>query len=262
MAPAVVLCHGAWHIPRHYADVVTHLNSKGFTRVHVPRLPSATDTLPLPPTANLAHDTAEIRSTIQALVEEGQQVVLLMHSYGGVVGSNALDGLLWPQRQAKGLPGGVIHLIYMAAFVIPAGTSLTTPFEGEMMPWLTEDTENGIIHMNDPRHAFYEHIESDAEAQEWLDMTVLCPSSVVRDTLQCAPYERIGQGVDATYLVCSQDKELTVPVQEAMATLLGDTRTMEYCDAGHCVMLGYAETIADVVGRAYQRSRVRLEPTD
>lgn len=259
MQPAVVIVHGAWHIPKHYEDTITSLNSKGFEHVYCPGLPSAVQSLPLPPTANLEHDTAEVRSTIESLVEEGKQVIVLMHSYGGVVGNNALNGLLWPQRQSRGLPGGVVHLVYMAAFPIPVGTSLSTPFGGKMMPWLDEDVKNGVVHMQNPREAFYAHIESDAEAKHWLDMTVYCPTSVIRDSLQYAPYEHIGNGVDATYLVCSRDKELVVPVQEGMASLLGDSRTMEYCDAGHCVMLGYADTIGDVVERASQRTKARLE---
>ncbi|KAK3056941.1 hypothetical protein LTR09_001979 [Extremus antarcticus] len=244
MSPAVVLVHGSWHIPEHYQETVDAIRSKGFKDVYCPHLPSSTTTLPLPATANLAHDTAEIRSVIQSLVDSGSQVILLMHSYGGIVGTNALSTLLYPQRRAAGLPGGVTHLIYLASFVLPLGTSLSTPWGDTLMPWLTEDVEDGVIHMKDPRNAFYAHIESDAEAQKWLDLTVLCPKSVIRDCLEYVPYE---------------DKELKVEVQQGMAELLGEARTMEYCDAGHCAMLGYGETIADVVWRASRRTEARLE---
>jgi hypothetical protein len=87
----------------------------------------------------------------------------------------------------------------------------------------------------------------DGKAQNWLEMTILCPASVVKDIQTYTSYEHIGNGVDATYLVCSGDKELKVPIQEGIATLLGPTRRMEYCDAGHCCMIGYGKVIAYVV---------------
>ena len=111
--PALVIVHGAWHVPAHYQEIADQLRRKGFEDVHCPRLPSATETLPLPATANLERDTAAIKSVIKQLVESGQYVIVLMHSYGGVVGTNALDSLLAPQRKALNLPGGVIHIIYM-----------------------------------------------------------------------------------------------------------------------------------------------------
>ena len=219
-----------------------------------PRLPSATEILPLPATANLEHDTALIRDTLKFLANSGRDILVLMHSYGGVVGTNALENLLAAQRRSQGLFGGVKHIVYMAAFVQPAGTRLTDPFNGNPPPWLDEDTEKDIVHMQTPRHAFYGHIESDNEAQNWLDMTVMCPSSVLRDAQSYAPYEYVGHGLDATYLVCSRDKELNAQVQEGMATLLGPDRHMEHCDAGHCCMIGYGSVIADVMDRAWTRT--------
>lgn len=259
MEPSIVIVHGAWHIPQHYQEVVQELNGQGFKDVYCPRLPSAVDALPPPATANLKHDTLEIRQTIERLVEKERDVIVLMHSYGGVVGANALDGLLAPQRREKGFKGGVAHLVYMAAFVQPAGACLVDPFNGEMPPWIVEDTTNGIMHMKDPRRAFYNHVESDAEAQKWLDMNVLCPTSVLRDRQTYDPYEWIGKGVDATYLVVRREEELTPAVQEGMASLLGESRRMEYCDAGHCCMIGYGKTISEVVKRAWEHSEKRIE---
>lgn len=256
---SVVIVHGAWHVPERYQDLVDHLNSHGFD-AQCPRLPTAVETLPLLDTATMKDDTATIKSTLQHLVDKGEKVILLMHSYGGVVGTNALDGLLWPQRQAQDLPGGVMGLVYMAAFVIPVGTCLNTPFGGDYVPWLDYDKENGVIHIQNPRQAFYGHVESDEEAQKWLDMTVYCPASVNRGVLEFGPYEFLGKGVDATYLVCKRDLDLTLEAQEGMATLLGESRTMEYSEAGHCAMVGgYVDDIVSVVRRAWQRMQSQLE---
>ena len=141
MKPSVLIVHGAWHTPAHYQEVVYHLKQNGFEDVHCPRLPSATETLPLTATANLEGDTAAIHSAIESFADLGRNTIVLMHSYGGVVGTNALDGLLAPQRKALGLPGGVIHIIYMAAFVQPAGSRLVDPFNGQM-PYVSPESKD------------------------------------------------------------------------------------------------------------------------
>ena len=252
-----MISHGSWHIPEHYEDLIAYLKMT-FKHVVCPRLPSATTTLPLPDTANLKHDTAAIRRAVTELADEGRPVVLLMHSYGGVVGNNAVDGLLWPQRQAERKSGGVVHLVYNSAFVIPAGTAIWTPFNDEIPPWLYEN-EDGTLWMNDPSNAFYSHIEDETEAKKWLDKTVLCPSSVMKDVSDYAPYELVGSGVDATYIVNRGDFEAKAEVQEMMATLLGDSRRMAYIDSGHCSMIGHAAELAKAVGDAWEVSKFSLE---
>ncbi|KAI1075152.1 Alpha/beta hydrolase fold-1 [Whalleya microplaca] len=78
-----------------------------------------------PPNADLASDSDLIRSYATSLVEAGRTIAVLMHSYGGQVGTNALYGLSRNARAAKGLAGGISHLIYMAAFAMPEGRSMT-----------------------------------------------------------------------------------------------------------------------------------------
>ena len=260
MKPAIVLIHGAWHSPEHYEDLVSQLKERGFENVVCPRLPSQTNTLPIPETATFAHDTKELHKHLTAYADSGHPTIVIMHSYGGVVGSNALNGVLWPQRQQANLPGGVVHLIYMCAMIIPAGTAMVTPFNGEIMPWLDEDKENGLQRMKDARHAFYGHVESDIEARKWLDKTVICPTSVLRAVQDFSPQEYTQRGeVDATYFICKGDQEFVAPIQEQMAGTLGERTTKVFSEAGHCCMIGYAEEIADVASKAWERSAPKFK---
>ncbi|KAJ0108246.1 hypothetical protein J7T55_000212 [Diaporthe amygdali] len=77
-----------------------------------------------PPNADLASDTNLIRSYATSLVVSGQTVAVLMHNYGGQVGTNSIYGLSREARAAKGQRGGISHLIYMAAFALPEGKSV------------------------------------------------------------------------------------------------------------------------------------------
>ena len=49
---------------------------------------------------------------------------MLLHSYGGAVGTEAVKGLWASERASKGLSGGVIHLIYMCGFMLQVGESV------------------------------------------------------------------------------------------------------------------------------------------
>ncbi|KAI3401209.1 hypothetical protein diail_11915 [Diaporthe ilicicola] len=97
------------------------LRAAGF-EVHLPRLPSMNQSRP--PNADLGSDTHLIRSYATSLIEAGRTIAVLMHSYGGHVGTNSLHGLCKGFRAAQGQQGGISHLIYMAAFALPEGKTM------------------------------------------------------------------------------------------------------------------------------------------
>ena len=56
-------------------------------------------------------------------------MVVAMHSYGGLVGSEAVpEDLSYTKRQSLNLPGGVIHLFYFNGFILSEGQSVLGVF--------------------------------------------------------------------------------------------------------------------------------------
>lgn len=258
MEPAALIVSGSWHLPIHYAALADCLQKVGFKNVRNPKLLTAVEELPVPAEATLEGDTEVIRSEIASLADAGHPITIFCHSYGGALASNSVDGFLWTQRKAAGKAGGVVHMVYMAAFVIPLGKALGDSF-GENIPnFLQLDEANGLLYMSDVRMSFYNDLEG-AEGQKWAEKCVYCSLHCFQDKLSSVPYEHIGKGLDATYLVCKQDYRLLVPVQEAVATLLGENRKTEYIDAGHCAMLSAPEEVASVVWKAWESSEARLK---
>jgi alpha-beta hydrolase superfamily lysophospholipase len=88
-SPILLLIGGGWHTPQSYSRLTKHIENAGY-EVQVPALPSTNGSRP--PNADLNSDTNHIRSIAKDLINQGQQVVVLMHSYGGQVGTNALHG--------------------------------------------------------------------------------------------------------------------------------------------------------------------------
>lgn len=122
---------GAWHILDTFDLIRDVLAKRGYESKTVPNVSvGATDV-----SFGLHADIAHTKSVLQSLVDQGRQIVVVNHSYGGLVGAGALEGLGFRQLAQAGLPGGVIQGVWMAAFVAPRGTSVVDMLGGGYLPW-------------------------------------------------------------------------------------------------------------------------------
>ncbi|KAL8740067.1 MAG: hypothetical protein Q9184_008534, partial [Pyrenodesmia sp. 2 TL-2023] len=76
------------------------------------------------PNADLYADAQVIREQVISLIDQSRDVVMILHSYGGAVGAEAVKGLSSSERATEGLHGGVTHLIYMCGFMLQVGESV------------------------------------------------------------------------------------------------------------------------------------------
>ena len=128
--PTILLIQGSFQNPQVYQKLVAGLEAHGYPTLH-PRLPSCSDTdSPSFPQLTLIDDALAIRTELTRQIEyEGKIVVIVMHSYGGLVGSEAtIEEFGYERRRAQGLPGGVIHFFYYASFVLEEGQSVLSAF--------------------------------------------------------------------------------------------------------------------------------------
>jgi pimeloyl-ACP methyl ester carboxylesterase len=121
--PAIVLVHGAWADASGWGSVISELHGHGFT-VYAP-----TNTL-----RGLPQDSAYVNQFLtQNAALQGQQIVLVGHSYGGAVITNAAAGVTT-----------VRALVYVDAFI---------PDEGETIGELAA-AEPGSCLGGDPAETF------------------------------------------------------------------------------------------------------------
>jgi hypothetical protein len=117
--PTVVLIPDAWHGVEYFDEYRRHLGKLGFPSLSVPLSSIRAN----PPHPNIYGDVADIRSALLSLINMGKEVILAMHSYGGLPGSEAINGLSKTERMEQGMPGGIITLLYIAAFLLPLDRS-------------------------------------------------------------------------------------------------------------------------------------------
>jgi hypothetical protein len=134
--PTVLFVHGSWHSPKHFEPVRAIFDANGFP-TECPLQPTF-NSKPAPPVISLADDVAVVQALLTRLVEEeNKEVIVAMHSYGGVVGSQSvLESYGKQARAAEGRAGGVIHLLYMCAFILPVGASLASALGGGLPPFI------------------------------------------------------------------------------------------------------------------------------
>lgn len=105
-----------------YHRLVANIESLSGIKTVVYGLPSSNRLPPQEP-AGLSDDGDFIGSKIKELSDAGQDVVLVPHSYGGMVASEAAKGLTKQERQDAGLLGGVISIVYLTCVVAGKGES-------------------------------------------------------------------------------------------------------------------------------------------
>lgn len=159
--PTVFLVHGAWHDPIHIRPVRELFESRGCLTMCF-RQPSFSAQ---PPVATMDEDAICVRSQLSRIVEdEHREVIVVMHSYGEVVGSEATHKSFGKSaRESKRLIGGVLRLLYMCAFVLPLGR-----FAGIGVRWRATtpsplQESDGICNMQDPRRCFYNNLSGEAQ---------------------------------------------------------------------------------------------------
>jgi pimeloyl-ACP methyl ester carboxylesterase len=114
--PHVFIIPGAWH-PAHTMDPFAKaLEAAGFSATVVPTRSVGNRDV------TVQDDEAQAKTLLLPILDEGKDVIVLGHSYGGFVISGLIAGLDKKSREAQGLKGGIIGVIYLSAFV---------PIEGE-----------------------------------------------------------------------------------------------------------------------------------
>lgn len=132
------------HRPETFTPTTTLLERAGYT-VHAIPLPSVGAS---PHLKSFDSDVSLIRSTVDGLLSQGKDVVMVYHSYGGSAGSQALSEYVGKSEseRKKGDEGKVRRLVYCCAFVLPEGNSLMTALGEKLLPWFIIDVRSMSRH--------------------------------------------------------------------------------------------------------------------
>lgn len=133
--PTILLFPGAYHHWDAYAPFIQVLSSKGYS-VDGQSLATLDDAR-----KGLADDIAIMKTHLSRLIDqEGKDVVAVFHSYAGIPGGQAIEPR-WSltERCAKGEKGGIVGIIYIAAFIPRKGVNTVQMYEGVTITYTEAD---------------------------------------------------------------------------------------------------------------------------
>lgn len=118
MAPIVLLVPGFWEGPSVFEPLAECFNRENIKTKTISLL-STGHTSPGNP--SMADDIEHVRKAVREAIADKNEVVLFLHSAGGFLGSNAIEGLTVKARKEAGLEGGVSKIIFLSGAVFPKG---------------------------------------------------------------------------------------------------------------------------------------------
>ncbi len=236
MEPVIVLIHDMWHTPEHYRPYITALEQSAF-EVHCPLLSICDLSLPLD-LRSMVSDLGIVSTLVNSLVAAGKKMIFVMHGYGGTLGSSVPEELSFDYRAARGMRGGVIHLLYMCAYILPDGRSMV-----DLGLWDTS-TKTEVIPGN-PQQYFFGDVSRE-EVGRCLPLLVPIPEPVFRTTLTQPAWKYI----PCTYLFTRNNYAILPAVQRMMTQPVkraGRQYSEKTYDAGHSVYLSHTRDMVEEV---------------
>ena len=268
--PIVVVIQGCFQTPDFYDRLHQSLATLGYETEH-PILPSCTNVdSPDFPKVSLTDDATAVRNEVFRLVEhEHKTVILTCHSYGGLVGSEAIpESLTFSNRSKEGKVGGVLHMVFFTAFLLQEGQSVLsavgespnndiTVCLKETIPLTSPSSPNCnvslIIDQPDGRFGFKNAKDflfndfTPSEAEYWTSKLIPQSYEVQKTRLTRAAYKYI----PSTYLIMEKDLANPPRAQEMFAKA-ADAHVERY-NVGHQSMLTIPDVIAEQIVRAAER---------
>ena len=230
VSPLVVLVHGAWHGAWCWATLQAELDRRG--------IPSLAIDLPghgasVEPLADLTTDAAAV-SALLATVD--RPVVLVGHSYGGAVISEATTAY-----------GNVIHLVFLAAYVLDVGESVIG-LSGSMpeahtalgAAMVVADGSSTI----DPQQAHAALYNRCDPMVTTANVARLCPQPFATFTQPATG--AAWRHISSTYVRCLDDQAVALTHQDFMAARC---TTVETLDTDHSPFSSMPVETAEIIAR-------------
>ncbi|GKT48963.1 pheophorbidase [Colletotrichum spaethianum] len=238
--PTILFTPGAWHQPWIFDQVRGDLAKRGYpTAVVALASVGSTDV-----NVGLDQDAEVVRAELQGLADAGREVVVVAHSYGGVPVANAVEGLNYKDRIAQDKSGGVLMIVYMASFAVPAEESLGDNVG--LQPWW--DVTDGFISPRDPNSIFYGGVEPSLAAKA---VAALCPQPV-KPFQDKSGFEPWNEGFEMGYIFTEDDQALPLDKQIDMSSQFPASSFTATLTASHSPFLSVPEALGKVIQQAAQ----------
>jgi len=263
--PTIVIVPGSFSPPSLYRSIVDDLESAGYeaTTIYLPTVGDANKTVGV----TLADDATAIKSVLTRLIdEEGKDVILVTHSYGGIAGAEGAKGFAQAVRQADQKKGGIIHMVYATALIAREGESLLdTMRDCPTLDNVIDHVSNLSVLLHTSDHAYVvsqdghmtlkpipsaQSLFTQLPQEEGVQWVGEMPghSRISFDNLATYPAYK---DIPMTYLLCENDLIISPDVQRSMVRMVeketGKKVEVYSLSAGHMPNITASKDVVKVI---------------
>lgn len=256
MATHVHIVPGSFTVPRFYIPLRDAVIAAGYEASITPLL-SAGKRDGHPP-ATMEDDAQHIRKANEALLKQGKDVVLVMHSYGGIPGTESVEGLLKTEREAAGKAGGIIRLVYLTALAPEVGRSINDV----MAPLMEKYKDVSYVkiegdYMSHEPELSAKYTFSDLPFENGLALAKQMPHHSAISFNGKLTYPAY-KDVAVSYITCTQDFCVPLELQRSMIQLIekesGRKVHVQELVSGHCPMSSRPVDTAKLITTAVEQA--------
>ncbi|KAF8205333.1 Alpha/Beta hydrolase protein [Mycena galopus ATCC 62051] len=249
--PTIIIIPGSFSPLAMYDPVIAGLQAHGYT-VHGVELETVGGRAKgHAAPAGMYDDAAKVAALAARLADDGADVVLVAHSYGGVVAGEAAKGLARSVRAQEGKKGGIVRIVFVAA-VVPREGETSTDALGSAAPVEYIGLEEGHLSITDPAKGA-PIIFSDLPLAEGVAWTAKFSTHSPVSFGQKVTYAAY-KDIPISYVLCENDALITPAQQHKMIAGLesemgGKTVDLHPVQSGHGINVSQPGTMVDVVRR-------------
>ncbi|GAB2583092.1 alpha/beta hydrolase [Paractinoplanes abujensis] len=229
MKPTIVLVHGAFAESASWGGVIQRLRADGFPVVAAPN-----------PLRSLSGDAAVVSSLLATI---SGPVVLVGHSYGGAVISNAAAG-----------HDHVQALVFVAAFAPEVGESigqLSGRFPGSTLGETLQEVPlpDGTVDLYIRQEKFHQQFTADVPAERAaVDAAAQRPLNTT--ALNEGSGEPAWKNLPSWFIYPELDRNIPLAAHRFMAERAGARISVELAGASHAIPASQPGPVADVIVKA------------
>ncbi|CEI61597.1 hypothetical protein FVEN_g9320 [Fusarium venenatum] len=242
--PTLVIVPGSFAPTKMYDGFVENLKSHDIKTVVI-STPSVGRKEGRSP-ATMSDDAQEISNVVSKLLDEGEQVVLMTHSYGGIPGTESLKTISRRAREAEGKKGGVEKIVYLTSVVLQPGTSNFEAFGGTLPDSLTVEDDYMSLDVEANSSLTF----SDLPAEQALELAKQMEDHSTPSFKEKLTYPGYND-VEVHYVVCEQDKVIPPQFQrlmiEGVKASTGRDVTVYTLESGHVPVTSQPENTSKII---------------
>ncbi|KAL6720923.1 hypothetical protein ACLMJK_000022 [Lecanora helva] len=238
---SIVIVPGFWGDPSAFNVVIDDLEKHGH-RAGVVSLPSWGCE---PPNKTMLDDAQAVREEIIKNVDAGYLVTVVMHSAGGFIAPEGLNGLLVSDLRLSGRSGGVSSLLYITAPCMSIGE------EAPPAPWF--EYKGDYLWVKSPRDTLFSDL-SDEDAATWTGRLKHHPAHNYNSPTTQEPWRH----VPCVYLKCAKDATIPVELQTQLAGKIPNSDVLT-CSSGHSPFISQPSDVVKAILVAMEKGSQAVE---